>query len=126
MVEALFAFFRVNTPRLSSSKQPCRPGNKRHHTYLQHLSLNSRHSILDPFTDFWMSTLPHRVVIFARFEKGGSRIYISFVEDGVNGHGEEVPEGGDDSIVAVQRGGFLIVGHAYLAFARLGYLGFAC
>lgn len=61
-----------------------------------------------------MSTLPHWVVVLSRFQKGGSRIDISFVQDGVNRHGKEVPEGGDDSTVAVQCGGVLTVGHACL------------
>lgn len=72
------------------------------HTYLQHLCLNSRHGILNPLADFRVSTLPHWIVVLARFEEGGSRIYLSFIEDGVNGHDEEVPEGGYDCTIIVQ------------------------
>lgn len=93
--------------------------DKHRHTYLQHLSLNSCHGILNPFADFRMSALPDRVVVLASFEVGGSRVYIPFVEDGMNGHDEKVPEGGDDSIIVVQGWGFLHAGYFRWALLRL-------
>lgn len=46
-----------------------------------------------------MPVLSDGVVVFPRAEEGGGGVDVAFVEDGVDGNGEEVAEGGDDGLV---------------------------
>lgn len=48
-----------------------------------------------------MSVLSDRVVVFPRAEERGGGVDVTLVEDGVDGDGEEVAEGGDDGLVGI-------------------------
>lgn len=48
-----------------------------------------------------MPTLTYRVIEFTRAQKGFARVECAFEEDGVDGDGEEVAEGGEDGGVSV-------------------------
>lgn len=70
-------------------------------TYLEQFRLDGGDGILDPFADFGVSVLSNRVVVFPRAEERGGGVDVALVEDGVDGDGEEVAEGGDDGLVGV-------------------------
>ena len=49
-----------------------------------------------------MPILPDGAVILARAEEGGARVELPFVEDGVDGDGEEGGEGFDQGVVGLR------------------------
>ena len=57
---------------------------------------------MDPFANFGMPVLSDGIVVFTCAEEGGCRVNVALVEDGVDGDGEEVAEGGDDGLVGVE------------------------
>ena len=48
-----------------------------------------------------MPTLTYGIVEFTRAQKGFTGVKCAFEEDGVDGDGEEVAEGGEDGCVGV-------------------------
>lgn len=68
---------------------------------LCHLHLNRLDSILDPFTHSRMPTLTYGIVEFTSAQKGFAGVECTFKEYGVDGDGEEVAEGCEDSGVGV-------------------------
>jgi hypothetical protein len=75
-------------------------------SYLQHLKLDSSNSVLNPFAQLRVPTLPNRVVVFPCLDEGGRRVEISLGEDSVNSNSEEVTVCKDNGLISVQYRGF--------------------
>lgn len=71
-------------------------------TYLQQLHFHCGHRILNPFADFGMSALTNRIVVFSRLDERSLRIDVSFAQNGMNGHYQEITVGADDGLIRVQ------------------------
>lgn len=49
-----------------------------------------------------MSVLPHRIIVLASLDERGLRVDVPFIEDSVDGNGEEITVSRDNSLVGVQ------------------------
>lgn len=49
-----------------------------------------------------MSVLPHRIIVLASLDERGLRVDVPFIENSVDGNGEEITVSRDDSLVGVQ------------------------
>jgi len=73
-----------------------------HTTHLQHFSFYSGCSILDPFANLWMPTLPDRIVVLSCLDERSLWVDIALIKYCVDSYSQEVDVSRDHSLICVK------------------------
>ena len=65
--------------------------------------MHGGYGIIDPIADFGVARLADGIVPFSGCDERVQRVDVSFVDDGVNRHSEEIAKGGDEGRESVLR-----------------------